>query len=71
MWQRDDTYIPACDECLGHMPPSLIHEHDGMGTWCQGLGDFADIQGYRNSIEKPPFYTPTALRRLANGNVAG
>tara|TARA_R110002020_G_scaffold473192_1_gene702112 strand:+ start:4312 stop:4473 length:162 start_codon:yes stop_codon:yes gene_type:complete len=53
------------------MPPSLIHEHDGMGTWCQGLGDFADIQGYRNSIEKPPFYTPTALRRLANGNVAG
>jgi len=43
-WQRDDADIPGYDECSGHMPPGLIHEHDGMGAKRHGSGDFSKMQ---------------------------
>jgi hypothetical protein len=42
-WQRDDADIFGCDERLGHMPPRLIHEYDGMGARCHGFGDFGKM----------------------------
>lgn len=49
-WQRDDTYITRYDERAGHMPPGLIHEHDGMGARRHGPGDFGKMQGHRVGI---------------------
>jgi len=34
----------------GHLPPGLIHEHDGMGTRRHGPGDFGQMQGHRVGI---------------------
>ena len=49
-WQRDDADIVGYDERAGHMPSSLIHEHDGMSTPRHGSGDFGKMQGHRVGI---------------------
>ena len=49
-WQRDDADIVGYDECPGHMPSGLIHEHDSMGTRCHGSGDFGKMPDHRVGI---------------------
>lgn len=49
-WQREDADIVRYDERAGHVPPGLIHEHDGMGTRRHGSGDFGKMQGHRIGI---------------------
>jgi len=49
-WQRNDADILGYDERLGHMPPSLIHDHRSMGAKCHGSGDFDKMQVHRLCI---------------------
>ena len=49
-WQREDADIVGYDECPGHMPTGLIHEHDGMGPRCHGSGDFGKMHGHRARV---------------------
>jgi hypothetical protein len=32
------------------MPPGLIDEEDGVGSWCDRLGDFREVQVHRVGI---------------------
>jgi len=45
-WQRNDADIRGYDECGGHMPPGLIHEHDGMATKRHSSSYFSKMQVY-------------------------
>lgn len=56
-WKRDDADSVRYDECVCHMPASLIHEHDGMGIRGYVSGDFGKMQvhcvGIANWQNKP------------------
>ena len=49
-WQRDDADVVGYDERAGHMPPGLIHEHDGMSARRHVAGDFGQMQGHRARV---------------------
>ena len=42
--QRDDADIVGHIEFAGHVPASLIHQHDGMGTVCHGERYLGEMQ---------------------------
>jgi len=47
---RNDADILGYDERGGHMPPGLIHEHDGMATKRHSSSDFSKMQVHRVRI---------------------
>ena len=49
-WQRNDADIRGYDKRGGHMPPGLIHEHDGMATKRHSSSDFSKMQVHRVRI---------------------
>ena len=50
--QRDDTDIVGYIEFAGHVPASLIHQHDGMGTGCDGERYLGQMQRHGLGIAK-------------------
>lgn len=48
--QSDDGDIAGNDQSRGQMPSGLIDEKDSVGSWCDGLGDFHEVQVHRLGI---------------------
>jgi hypothetical protein len=48
--QRDDGDIGGNHQSCRQMPSGLIDEKDGVGSWCDGFGDFRQMQVHRLGI---------------------
>jgi hypothetical protein len=47
--QRQDGDARRHDQFVGKVPARLVHQQDGMGTWCDRFGDLGQMQGHRSS----------------------
>jgi hypothetical protein len=48
--QGDNGDVGRYDEARGHVPAGLIDEENGMGSGCDRLGDFSQVQVHRLGV---------------------
>src|ERR1035438_5866879 len=48
--QRDNGDVGGNEQSCCQMPSGLIDEKDGVGSWCDRLGDFREVQVHRFGI---------------------